>query len=146
MGLIEETVAVHLRLQILTEELHGHSELSRACRGILQDLYRLGPRTVPQLARGRPGTRQNVLMLVKRLVAEEMTEFIRNPDHKRSHLARLTPRGKALLEEMWGREAALLNSLEHDLSVEDLHAATDVLHRLRAALETPQRDEEVTSG
>jgi len=37
MGLIEEAVALHLRLQVLTEELHGHSELSRACRGILQD-------------------------------------------------------------------------------------------------------------
>src|SRR5260370_36549543 len=67
LGLIEEAVAVHLQLQVLTEELHGHSELSRACRGILRDLYRLGPRTVPQVARGRPASRQNVLMLVNRV-------------------------------------------------------------------------------
>src|SRR5260370_21949575 len=68
LGLIEEAVAVHLQLQVLTEELHGHSELSRACRGILRDLYRLAPRTVPQLPRGRPVSRHHVLMLPNRLV------------------------------------------------------------------------------
>jgi len=136
LGLSEETVAVHLQLQVLTEELHGHSELSRACRGILRDLYRLGPRTVPQLAR----------MLVNRLVTEGMAESMRNPEHKRSYLVRLTPRGKTLLEEMWSRETELLNSLDLDLSIEDLQAAANVLHRLREALEKHQIDQEVTSS
>jgi DNA-binding MarR family transcriptional regulator len=146
MGLIEEAVAVHLQLQVLTEELHGHSELSRACRGILQDLYRLGPRTVPQLARDRPVSRQNVLLLVNRLITEGLAESRRNPEHKRSYLVRLTPRGKALLEEMWGRETALLNNLDHDLSMEDLQVATHVLHRLWEALEKHQLDQEVTGS
>ena len=146
LGLSEETVAVHLQLQVLTEELHGHSELSRACRGILRDLYRLGPRTVPQLARGRPVSRQNVLMLVNRLVTEGMAESMRNPEHKRSYLVRLTPRGKTLLAEMWSRETELLNSLDLDLSIEDLQAAANVLHRLREALEKHQIDQEVTSS
>ena len=146
MGLIEETVAVHLQLQVRTEELHGHSELSRARRGILRDLYRLGPRTVPQLARGRPVSRQNVLMLVNRLVTEGLAESMRNPEHKRSYLVRLTPRGRTLLEEMWSRETELLNSLHLDLSSEDLQAAANVLHRLREALEKHQRDQEVTSS
>ena len=140
MGLIDEAVALHLRLQVLTEELHGHSELSRACRGILQDLYRLGPRTVPQLARGRPVSRQNMLMLVNRLITEGMAESMRNPEHKRSYLVRLTPRGKTLLEEMWSRETDLLNSLDLNLSSEDLRAAAQVLHRLREALENQQID------
>jgi DNA-binding MarR family transcriptional regulator len=146
MGLIDEAVALHLRLQVLTEELHGHSELSRACRGILQDLYRLGPRTVPQLARGRPVSRQNVLMLVNRLISEGMAESTRNPEHKRSYLVRLTPRGKALLEEMWSRETDLLNNLDLNLSSEDLQAAAQVLHRLREALENQQIDREVTKS
>ena len=146
MGLIDEAVALYLRLQVLTEELHGHSELSRACRGILQDLYRLGPRTVPQLARGRPVSRQNVLMLVNRLITEGMAESMRNPEHRRSYLVRLTPRGKALLEEMWSRETELLNSLDLDLSNEDLQAAAQVLHRLREALENQPRDREATTS
>ena len=144
MSLIEEAIAVHLQLQILTQELHGHNELSRACRGILRDLYRLGPRTVPQLARGRPVSRQNVLMLVNRLIAEGLAESIRNPEHKRSYLVRLTPRGNALLEEMWSHETALLNSLSLDISSEELQAAAGVLRRLRDALEHYQIDPEVT--
>ena len=146
MGLIEEAVAVHLQLQVLIEELHGHSELSRACRGILQDLYRLGPRTVPQLTRGRPVSRQNVLMLVNRLITEGLAESMRNPEHKRSYLVRLTPRGKTLLEEMWSQERALLNDLDYDLSREDLQLAANVLHRLREALDKHQLDQEVTSS
>ena len=142
MGLIEEAIAVHLQLQILTQELHGQSELSRACRGILRDLYRLGPRTVPQLARGRPVSRQNVLMLVNRLITEGLAESIRNPEHKRSYLVRLTPRGKALLEQMWSHETALLKSLDLNLSSEELEAAAKVLHQLREALENHQRDQE----
>ncbi len=146
MGLIDEAVALHLQLQMLTEELHGHSELSRACRGILRDLYRLGPRTVPQLARGRPVSRQNVLMLVNRLITERMAESMRNPEHKRSYLVRLTSRGKTFLEEMWSRETDLLNSLDLNLSDEDLQAAAKVLHRLREALENQQLDQEVTTS
>ncbi len=143
MALIEEAIAVHLQIQILTQELHGHSELSRACRGILRDLYRLGPRTVPQLARGRPVSRQNVLMLVNRLISDGLAESIRNPEHKRSYLVRLTSRGKTLLEEMWSAETALLNSLDLHLPNEDLRAATKVLHQLREALENYQVDQEV---
>jgi DNA-binding MarR family transcriptional regulator len=143
MDLIEEAIAVHLQLQIITQELHGHSELSRACRGILRDLYRLGPRTVPQLARGRPVSRQNVLMLVNRLISDGLAESIRNPEHKRSYLVRLTSRGKTLLEEMWSAETALLNSLELHLPSEELQAATNVLRRLREALENYQVDQQV---
>jgi DNA-binding MarR family transcriptional regulator len=145
MGLIEESVAVHLRLQMLTEQLHGHSELSRACRGILQDLYRLGPRTVPQLARGRPVSRPNVLMLVNRLRTKGMAESIRNPDHKRSYLVRLTVRGKTLLEDMWGRERDLLSHMELGLSPEDLQTAASILHQLREGLEQLQIDQRLTS-
>jgi len=101
---------------------------------------------VPQLARGRPVSRQNVLMLVNRLITEGMAEPMRNPEHKRSYLVRLTSRGKALLEEMWSRETDLLNSLNLNLSNEDLQAAAKVLHRLREALENQQIDREVTTS
>jgi len=59
---------------------------------------------------------------------------------------RLTLRGKALLEQMWSQETALLNSLDLDLSSEDLQAAINVLHRLREALENYQLDQEATSS
>ena len=133
--LIEVVVGIHLRLQMLTEELHGHSDLSRACRGILQDLYRLGPRTVPQLARGRPVSRPNVLMLVKRLMAQGLAESTRNPDHRRSYLVRLTAQGTTLLEEMWRREQEVLTRLDLALSLPELQSATATLQQFRDGLE-----------
>jgi len=99
---------------------------------------------VPQLARGRPVSRQDVLLLVKRLITEGMAQSLRNPEHKRSYLVRLTPRGKTLLEEMWSRETAVLGSLELALSHQELQAATSVLHHLREALVTYQLDKEGT--
>lgn len=135
MQLLEEVALVHQRVQLIIEALHGSSELTRACRGILRDLYRLGPRTVPQLARQRPVSRQNVLMLVHRLESDGIVEFVRNPEHRRSHLVRLTPAGKALLEEMWGREMALLSSLSLDISLDDLRTTIEVLQRLRLIMD-----------
>jgi DNA-binding MarR family transcriptional regulator len=135
MELIEEIVAVHLQLQIMMEELHRHSELSRACRGVLRDLSRLGPRTVPQLARGRPVSRQSVQMLVNRLIAEDLAELIRNPEHKRSQLVRLTSRGRALLDEMEKGETTFLSNLDLDLSLNELRSGARILHRFREALE-----------
>ncbi|QBD81117.1 MarR family transcriptional regulator [Ktedonosporobacter rubrisoli] len=135
MNLFDEVVLVHQRLQIIIEALHGTSELTRACRGILRDLYRLGPRTVPQLARHHPVSRQNVRMLVQRLAKEGIVELVRNPEHRRSYLVRLTSEGKTLLEEMWGREMALLESLELDISLDDLRTAASVLQRLRTLMD-----------
>jgi DNA-binding MarR family transcriptional regulator len=83
-----------------------------------------------------------VLVLVNRLIAEGLAESIRNPEHKRSYLVRLTPRGKVLLEQMWSHETALLESLDLNLSSEELEAAAKVLHQLREALEKHQRDQE----
>jgi DNA-binding MarR family transcriptional regulator len=139
MHLIEEVVAVHIRLQVLAEELHGHSEVSRACRGILRDLHRMGPRTVPQLARGRPVSRPNVLMLVNRLVAQGLAEALPNPDHKRSYLVRLTGQGATLLEDMERRERDILRHTSFDLPLADLETATGVLQRVRQGLEQEQR-------
>jgi DNA-binding MarR family transcriptional regulator len=141
MHLIDEIVAVHLRLQMLTEELHGHSEISRACRGILRDLHRMGPRTVPQLARGRPVSRPNVLMLVNRLIAQGLVQTLPNPDHKRSYLVRLSAVGTALFEEMERRERDVLAQIELGVSLEEIQMASRILERLHERLGRWHRDQ-----
>ena len=135
MAVIEEAVALHLRAQAVVEQLHGRPELTSACRGVLRDLARLGPRTVPQLARGRECSRQHVQVLVNRLAAEGMAELVPNPDHRRSPLVRLTPAGKATLEAMWRREGGVINELPTALSVEELDSAARVLREMRELLE-----------
>src|SRR5215472_15923776 len=127
MAVIEEAVALHLRANAVVERLHQRPELTSACRGVLRDLVRLGPRTVPQLARRRECSRQHVQVLVNRLVADGMAELVPNPDHQRSPLVSLTAAGRDALEAMWQREAGLIDELPVASAVEDLQRAADVL-------------------
>lgn len=135
MAVLEEAVALHLRATTVIEQLHRRPELTVACRGVLRDLARLGPHTVPQLARRRDCSRQHVQILVKRLVADGMAELVDNPDHRRSPLVRLTPAGKDTLETMWRREADLIDELPAVLAIEELEGACRVLRQLRRLLE-----------
>src|SRR5262245_6032955 len=136
MAVIEEAVALHLRANAVVELLHERPALTNACRGVLRDLARLGPRTVPQLARRRECSRQHVQVLVNRLVADGMAELMDNPDHRRSPLVSLTPAGRGALEAMWRREAELIDELPVGPAVEDLERAAGVLREVRRLLET----------
>ena len=139
MAVLEEAATLHLRANAVVEQLHGRPELTNACRGVLRDLVRLGPRTVPQLARRRECSRQHVQVLVNRLAAEGMAELVPNPDHRRSPLVRLTPAGGDTLEAMWRREADVIDELPAALDLEELEGATRVLRELRRLLEACQR-------
>jgi DNA-binding MarR family transcriptional regulator len=134
MELMEEAVALHLHLRRVTERLHGATELTSVCRGVLQDLARLGPRTVPQLARRRYCSRQHLQALINRLVADGMAELVTNPDHRRSHLVHLTDGGRQTIEAMWRREAELVAALPITSSEDDLLIAVRVLRELRQLL------------
>jgi len=134
MAVLEAAVALHLRANAVVEQLHRRPELTGACRGVLRDLAHLGPHTVPQLARRRDCSRQHVQVLVNRLVADGMAELVDNPDHRRSPLVRLTPRGKDTLETMWQREAELIDGLPAVLDIEELEGARRVLGELRRLL------------
>ena len=135
MAVIEEAAALHMRAQAVVEQLHDRPELTNACRGVLRDLARLGPRTVPQLARGRECSRQHVQVLVNRLTAGGMAELVPNPDHRRSPLVRLTPAARDTLEAMWRREGDVIDELPTALEVEELEGATRVLREMRRLLE-----------
>src|SRR5215469_1732246 len=135
VAVIEEAAALHIRANAVVEQLHRRPELTRACRGVLRDLARLGPRTVPQLARRRECSRQHLQVLVNRLVADGMAELVHNPDHRRSPLVRLTPGGKVALEAMWQREAELIDRLPVEPDVRRLQLAVDVLREVRRLLD-----------
>ena len=71
------------------------AELRTAESALLEIVQRAGSMTVPQIARERSTSRQNIQILVDRLATEGLVEFIDNPAHKRSALVRLTEVGKA---------------------------------------------------
>jgi DNA-binding MarR family transcriptional regulator len=105
-------------------------------RGVLKGLDRLGPQTVPQMARARPVSRQHIQTLVNQLAAEGHLELVENPAHRRSHLVRLTPQGKGLVDSMSRREEKVLTRLKFDIPDKDLRAAAAVLRAVRHMLES----------
>jgi DNA-binding MarR family transcriptional regulator len=135
-SVLSETVALFHRLRAVAEQIHRQGAMSAGRRGVLKYLERLGPQTVPQMARARPVSRQHIQTLVNQLAADGLVELSDNPAHKRSRLVRLTPQGKALAEGMNRREAALLSRLKVDIPEQDLRAASAVLRAVQALFES----------
>ncbi len=94
---------------------------------VLQILKQQGPQTVPQIARIRATSRQNIQMLVNGLEREDCVELRSNPAHKRSALVCLTTKGQALLAKETGREDLFLARLAPHLSETGLAAASDLV-------------------
>src|SRR5215471_18250047 len=76
------------RLEALLVEVNGlanrlkspdpRSTLPSASRAALQLLQRYGPQTVPQIARARFSSRQNIQILINRLHQDGLVEFVTN--------------------------------------------------------------------
>jgi len=138
MSFVDETRALFHRLRLAAEQLHRRGELSAGLRNILRDLNRLGPQTVPQMARARPVSRQHIQALVDRLAEEGSVAFMDNPAHERSRLVRLTPQGKQLVEAMNRREAEILGRLKINIPGRDLLKGAAVLRAVRQLFESDQ--------
>ncbi len=133
-ALFDETLQLVRRLRGVAEHVDSRGTLSGGRRGVLTELERSGPRTVPQVARARSVTRQHVQALVNALAREGLVEFADNPEHRRSRLVRLTPAGRAWLAESAERGCSLLRRLELDAADEEVRAATGVLRQVGRAL------------
>ena len=124
------------RLRLVTAGGQVRGELSPGRLGILRDLERRGPQTVPQLARARSVSRQHVQVLVNPLAEEGFVEFMENPVHRRSRLVRLAAKGKEFLEAGNQREAKMFADLVIDVGDEDMRSTAKVLRAVREALGT----------
>jgi len=135
-SMINETVSLFHRLRVVADQIHHRGEMTGALRSILRGLDKLGEQTVPQMARARAVTRQHVQALVNQLVGERLVEFITNPAHKRSPLARLTTLGKKTVDAMNRNEAGLLSKADMDVTDKDLRQAAETLRTVRAYFES----------
>ena len=123
------------RLKISTRTVHARDKLPVGGKSILQTLAQAGSQTVPQIARRRSSSRQNIQVLINRLESDGWVEFVENPAHKRSDLVRLTERGRALLTAANEREATFLAGLLKHTSEAEVLSAGELLMRLRQLLE-----------
>jgi DNA-binding MarR family transcriptional regulator len=101
---------------------------------ILQTLGRLGPQTVPDIARARGMSRQNIQVLVNRLESQGYVALTPNPAHKRSGLVELTGRGRRSLAVVIEQEAASLEALLPHVAQSRLVPAARLLRQLRELL------------
>lgn len=106
-----------------------------ASRAVLQILQRCGPQTVPQIARARFSSRQNIQIVVNRLQKERLVEVFENPEHKRSVLIRLTEHGQIAISEASRADAELNTRMLPSFSQAELSSAAEVLNKLRKMLD-----------
>lgn len=139
--LFRENAALFYRVRAVTEELHREQALPPALRDVLLSLAEHGPRTVPQMARARPVSRQHIQIQVNRLLEAGLVQTSPNPAHRRSHLIRLTPFGAETLKALRRREAQSLAQSPLASSKKELRSAAATLRTVREWLERSGRTE-----
>ncbi len=133
---LAEAYAVSLGLRKLAGSFYDPDSLPAGTHIVLEILARQGPQTVPQIARQRSTSRQNIQVEVNRLRGHGCVELEHNSRHKRSPLVRITHRGLALLASAGEKQKDLFANLAARFSASELTAASSVLRELRQLLTT----------
>jgi DNA-binding MarR family transcriptional regulator len=145
-----ESLFVEVNALAIRLRQHGtpadQGNLLAGSRSILQVLEQHGPQTVPQIARIRSTSRQNIQTLVNRLKLEGCIEIAGNPAHKRSVLVSITESGRALLASSMEHEVRFMQDLLAQVSKNEVTAATTLLCRLRQLLSRTGSPPEVIAG
>jgi len=105
--------------------------LHEGAGGVLAVIAANGGKTVPQIAKARGTSRQNIQILVNRLKQKGFVEIIENPAHKRSALVRLTQFGLEAKKQFQLTESRFLEALLGNFSEQELVSTTEALHKLR---------------
>jgi DNA-binding MarR family transcriptional regulator len=133
-SLLTEVKVLALRLR---QRSSAAAEAGGVPAGGLQVLHLLeqhGPQSVPALASRRSTSRQNIQILVNRLVKEGCVERADNPAHKRSALVQLSGRGRELLAAATLDEQALARALVAQVPEDELRTGLGLLEKVRNVL------------
>ena len=144
-GLLDSLLA---EVNVLATRLNrGHDQhlLPSGARSVLQVLGRSGTHTVPEIARERQTSRQNIQTLVNRLRKTGAVQVSANAAHKRSVLVALTDTGRSLVRQIQESEDVFEDHILARLQPEDLESAKAVLRTIRCLLED-QLDQDTRSA
>ncbi len=83
------------------------------------------PAPVAVLARRMGLTRQSVQRTVGLLTRKGICAYLPNPDHRRSPLVKLTPRGEEILSEISNRQARWSNEIRDHFSLKEIKQIRD---------------------
>ena len=141
--LIVEIFRINGRLLAAGDRLVADLGLTSARWQVIGAIALAGqPQTVPAIARTMGLTRQAVQRLVNELVADELLDPRRNPNHRRASLFDLTGRGEAAFADASARQAPWAEAVAAGLSTGEIEATEALLRRLRDGLEAQQATQE----
>jgi DNA-binding MarR family transcriptional regulator len=133
-ALFAEVNALSMQLKQSARSASLSDSILAGNASVLQVIEKLGPLTVPQIARVRLTSRQNIQVLVNRLIADGCLEANTNPKHKRSVVFGLTPEGKKLLATAANHETQIVKHLSARVSAKKVSEAVELLQQLRSCL------------
>ena len=139
-ALIRAIRACFRELRVAGDALHQDAGVSTAMRAVMEYVQSVGPATVPDIARAKAVSRQNIQVLVDALLKRGLAEMRPNPAHRRSTLVALTKSGTQVFRSMRKRELELLEGLAEDQPAASLRVAREVLSRLLRDLEARRVD------
>jgi MarR family 2-MHQ and catechol resistance regulon transcriptional repressor len=104
--------------------------------GILEALYHLGPLPLGAIAERLLVTGANVTFVMDKLEAQGLAQRDRHAEDRRVVLARLTPEGRARMEEVFSGHAAYVQGLARHLTAEEQKTLSALLRKLGTGIET----------
>jgi DNA-binding MarR family transcriptional regulator len=130
--LIREILFSFFRLNATGERLFASLGQTPGKVSLMRSLMEQGPQSVSQIARARPVARQAVQRMADELAEQALVEFVENPTHRRAKLARLTAKGKKLMDEAMGAELKWAGRMARNFSEREVEIAREVIRRLSA--------------
>jgi DNA-binding MarR family transcriptional regulator len=135
-GLIREVRTCFNQLKSLSDQLNEGLGINASMRAVLEGLYGNEGRTVPDLARERGVSRQHVQTVMNALLDRNLVRAEDNPEHRKSALYVLTPKGDETFAEVRKREADPMISMASALSEHEMKTASALLARMNKELKT----------
>jgi DNA-binding MarR family transcriptional regulator len=132
--LIREILFSYFRLNATGERLFAGIGQTPGKVSLMRSLMEQGPQSVAQIARARPVARQAVQRMADELAEQGLIEFVENPTHRRAKLARLTARGKKMMDETMASELRWAGRLACNFGEREVEITRDVIRRLTRIL------------
>jgi len=109
--------------------------------GVLEALGHLGPLRLGELSRKRLVSGGNMTCVVDNLEKEGLVERIHSTEDRRQILVQLTPKGKALFDEVFVQHAEFVGRIASVLSENEQHTLAALLRKLGLSLMEQFRSE-----
>jgi DNA-binding MarR family transcriptional regulator len=135
--LITVTRRAFHRLGRAADRLHDEEQLTAAERAIVVELAQHGMRTVPEMAKARPVSRQHIQTIVNGLLERRLVQQTPNPRHLRSGFITLTHGGHALVRRVLAKESDVLTRMARVFTSAELRSAARTLRRVTEVFDGP---------